>query len=441
MAIDARAPGLTRRAVDDVADAQHEPDWLRERRHAAWDIYEATPDPGRSEEEWRRTDLRWLQWKSLTPTLPEEVVSSVPAAVPAAALAPSVTLLLGAAGARVVEITAEARSAGVVALDLSDAARVQPELVHDRLSTTAVRPDQGKFQALNAALWQGGALVHVPRGVALAQPILIIVCSDAGLRQPHVLVSLGDGGQASVVEWWVDADGSTPALVNGATELFAASGAHLTYTHVQALAPSARSILSQRAIVGRDATFTSTNVTVGGRFHKAKVEASLTEPGASVVMNGAFRLGSRQFVDHHTTQDHLATDGTSDLLFTGVLDGRARSVYAGTIVVEPKAQRTNAYQKNRNLLLHSGTRADSIPRLEIMADDVRCTHGATTSTIEPGELFYLASRGLTDAQAQSLIVEGYFEAVLDRVPDEGVRNVLREVLITPEWADQGAAGI
>ena len=440
MAIDARAPGLTRRAVDDVADAQHEPDWLRERRRAAWDVYEATPDPGRSEEEWRRTDLRWLQWKSLTPTLPEEVVGSLPAAVPAAALAPSVTLLLGAAGARVVEITAEARSAGVVALDLADAARVQPELVHDRLSTTAVRPDQGKFQALNAALWQGGALVHVPRGVTLAQPILIVVCGDAALCQPHVLVSLGDGGQASVVEWWVDADGSTPALVNGATELFAASGAHLTYTHVQALAPSARSILSQRAIVGRDATFTSTNVTVGGRFHKAKVEASLTEPGASVVMNGAFRLGSRQFVDHHTTQDHLATDGTSDLLFTGVLDGRARSVYAGTIVVEPKAQRTNAYQNNRNLLLHSGTRADSIPRLEIMADDVRCTHGATTSTIDPSQLFYLTSRGLTDAQAQSLIVEGYFEAVLDRVPDEGVRNVLREVLITPEWADQGAAG-
>ena len=440
MAIDARAPGLTRRAVDDVADAQHEPDWLRERRRAAWDLYEATPDPGRSEEEWRRTDLRWLQWKSLTPTLPEEVVGSLPAAVPATALAPSVTLLIGAAGARVVEITAEARSAGVVALDLADAARVQPELVHDRLSTAAVRPDQGKFQALNAALWQGGALVHVPRGVTLAQPILIVVCGDAALCQPHVLVSLGDGGQASVVEWWVDADGSTPALVNGATELFAASGAHLTYTHVQALAPSARSILSQRAIVGRDATFTSTNVTVGGRFHKAKVEASLTEPGASVVMNGAFRLGSRQFVDHHTTQDHLATDGTSDLLFTGVLDGRARSVYAGTIVVEPKAQRTNAYQNNRNLLLHSGTRADSIPRLEIMADDVRCTHGATTSTIDPSQLFYLTSRGLTDAQAQSLIVEGYFEAVLDRVPDEGVRNVLREVLITPEWADQGAAG-
>ena len=440
MAIDARAPSLTRRAVDDVADAQHEPDWLRERRRAAWDVYEATPDPGRSEEEWRRTDLRWLQWKSLTPTLPEEVVGSLPAAVPATALAPSVTLLIGAAGARVVEITAEARSAGVVALDLADAARVQPELVHDRLSTAAVRPDQGKFQALNAALWQGGALVHVPRGVTLAQPILIVVCGDAALCQPHVLVSLGDGGQASVVEWWVDADGSTPALVNGATELFAASGAHLTYTHVQALAPSARSILSQRAMVGRDATFTSTNVTVGGRFHKAKVEASLTEPGASVVMNGAFRLGSRQFVDHHTTQDHLATDGTSDLLFTGVLDGRARSVYAGTIVVEPKAQRTNAYQNNRNLLLHSGTRADSIPRLEIMADDVRCTHGATTSTIDPSQLFYLTSRGLTDAQAQSLIVEGYFEAVLDRVPDEGVRNVLREVLITPEWADQGAAG-
>ena len=442
MAIDARAPGLTQRAVDDVASAQHEPDWLRARRHAAWDVYEATPDPGRSEEEWRRTDLRWLRWASLTPTPPEDLVGGVggvPAAVPTAALAPSVTLLIGAAGARVVEISPEARGAGVVALDLADAARTQPDLVHDRLSTTAVPPEQGKFQALNAALWQGGALVHVPRGVALAQPILAIVCSDAALSQPHLLASLGDGAQASVVEWWVDADGSTPALVNGATELFADSGAHLAYTHVQALPPGARSILSQRAMVGRDATLTSTNVTVGGRFHKARVEARLTEPGASAVMNGAFRLGSRQFVDHHTTQDHLATDGTSDLLYAGVLDGRARSVYAGTIIVEPKAQRTNAYQNNRNLLLHSGTRADSIPRLEIMADDVRCTHGATTSTVEPSQLYYLCSRGLTDAQAQSLIVEGYFEAVLDRVPDEGVRDVLREVLTTPGWADRGSA--
>ena len=441
MAIDARAPGLTRRAVDGVADAQQEPDWLRAQRQAAWDVFEATPNPGRTDEEWRRTDLRWLRWESLTPAPPLDGVGRAPSNVPAAALEPSVTLLASAAGARVIDISPEARDTGVVALDLAEAARTQPELVREHLSTTAVTPEQGKFQALNAALWQGGALVHVPRGAVLAQPILVVVCDDAALRLPHLLASLGVGAQAAIVEWWADAETGSPALVNGATELFVESGAHLTYTHVQALSPGTRSVLSQRAIVGRDATFTSTNVTVGGRFHKARVEASLTEPGASVVMNGAFRLGSRQFVDHHTTQGHLATDGTSDLLFAGVLDGSARSVYAGTIVVDPKAQRTNAYQNNRNLLLNSGTRADSIPRLEIMADDVRCTHGATTSTLEPSHLYYLCSRGLTQAQARELIVEGYFEGVLDRVPHDGVRDVLREVLIAPTASNDGATGI
>lgn len=441
MAIDARAPGLTRRSVDDLADAQQEPDWLRAHRRAAWDVYEATPNPERTDEEWRRTDLRWLQWESLTPTPPLDDLDRVPSTVPAAALSPSVTMLVSAGGARVIDVSPEAREAGVVALELAEAARTQPELVRERLSTTAVTPEQGKFQALNAALWQGGALVHVPRGAVLSQPILVVTCDDAALRQPHLLASLGEGAQAAIVEWWADAETDAPALVNGATELFADSGSHLTYTHVQGSSPGTRSILSQRAMVRRDATFTGTNVTVGGRFHKARVEASLTEPGASVVMNGAFRLGSRQFVDHHTTQGHLATDGTSDLLFAGVLDGRARSVYAGTIVVDPKAQRTNAYQNNRNLLLNSGTRADSIPRLEIMADDVRCTHGATTSTLEPSHLYYLCSRGLTEAHARELIVEGYFEAVLDRVPHEGVRDVLRGVLTAPAPTSGGATGI
>ena len=439
MAIDARAPGFTRRSIDDLADAQREPDWLRARRSDAWDVYDATPIPGRSDEEWRRTDLRWLQWESLTSAPSLDEVHSVPATVPAAALEPSVTLVMSAAGAHVVDISAEAQSAGVVALDLAEAARTRPELVRDHLGA-AVTPHHGKFQALNAALWQGGALVHVPRGAVLAQPILVIASGDAALRQPHLLASLGAGAQASIVEWWADTGAGEPALVNGATELFAASGAHLTYAHVQALALDARSVLSQRAVVSRDATLASTNVTVGGRFHKARVEASLVEPGANAVLNGAFRLGSRQFVDHHTTQDHLATDGTSDLLFAGVLDGRARSVYAGTIVVDPAAQRTNAYQNNRNLLLNSGTRADSIPRLEIMADDVRCTHGATTSTLEPSHLYYLCSRGLSHAQARELIVEGYFEGVLDRVPHEGVRDVLREVLTGRAQADQDPAG-
>ncbi len=438
MAIEAHAAALTRDAVDQVSDAQQEPDWLRARRHAAWDVYESTPEPGRSDEEWRRTDLRWLKWNELTPSLPSGIIRDVPASVPLDALAPAAVVLADDGGTRVVEMSTEARDAGLIVMDLATAARDQPDLVRDRLGTIAVTPDQGKFQALNAALWSSGVLVRVPRGVSLAQPITVIVSASADTALPRVLTTAAEGSHANVVEWWAASESGESSLIPSTTEVFADVGANLTYTHVHLLGAGVRSLLAQRAIVGRDATFTSTNIATGGRFHKARVETTITEPGASVIMNGAFRLSGRQFVDHHTLQYHQAPDGASDLLFVGVLDGKARSVYAGTITVEPQAQRTNAYQSNRNLLLQRGTRADSIPRLEIMADDVRCTHGATTSTIEPSQLYYLRSRGLDEAQAQSLIVQGYFEAVLDRVPHEGTRDVLRHALTAPPPGEDNA---
>ena len=166
-------------------------------------------------------------------------------------------------------------------------------------------------------------------------------------------------------------------------------------------------------------------MTLGGRFHKGAISATLTGPGANVRLNGMAFLDGQQFADHHTLQDHRTTDAASDLLYVNVLDGTARSVYAGTIMVQQHAQRSNAYQQNRNLMLQRGPRADSIPRLEIMADDVRCTHGSTTSTIDPMHLYYLGSRGLGLDQARSLIVDGTFEPVLDRIPNATVRSAVR----------------
>jgi len=428
MVVDAQMTRLSREAVDAIVSAQKEPDWLRARRHEAWQIYESMPEPRQTDEEWRRTDLRWLNWDSLARPLPTTTTANdLPSSVPVTALNPSIVILTNGTSTHVAHVSPEARATPVVVMDLAEAARERPDSVRELLGTKAVTADRGKFQALNAAFWSGGVFVHIPHGATLAQPILVIGCGASGTAQPRSLVTLDDSAQATVVEWW--AHEASSKIVNGTTEIFVGTGASLTYAHVTGSAPTTRSVISQRALVGRDATLTTTNVTTGGEFHKAAIGTAITEPGADVVMNGAYRISGSCFVDHHTTQEHQATDGKSDLLYSGVLDGNARSVYAGTIAVAPEAQRSNAYQKNRNLLLHSGTRADSIPRLEIMADDVRCTHGATTSTLDQDHLYYLRSRGLTTAQAQSMIVEGYFESVLERVPHSGVRDVLRDLLL------------
>lgn len=438
MAIEARVDRLTRDALNQVSDAQREPDWLRERREAAWDVYESTPEPSRSDEEWRRTDLRWLKWDGLTPSLPTGARGDVPTSVPLDALSPSAIVLVDNAGTHIVKVSVEARDAGLIVMDLATAARDHPDLIREQLGTSAVTPDQGKIQALNTAIWTAGVFVHAPRGTAIKQPVLLIENRSVPMSQPRVLVTAAEGSGANVIEWWTVPNTGMTSLRSSATELFADTGSTLTYTHVHATPGNLRSLHTQQAIVGRDATFTSTNVTTGGQFHKATVGTTIIESGADVTMNSAYHLSGRQFVDHHTLQHHQAPDGASNLLFAGVLEDTAHSVYAGTIMVDPPAQRTNAYQNNRNLLFQHSTRADSIPRLEIMADDVRCTHGATTSTIDPTQLYYLSSRGLTDADARSLIVEGYFEAVLCRVPHEDVRDVLRGILSASPMGEDSA---
>ena len=439
MVIEDSATTLSEADVERVSDAQREPTWLRRRRLDAWQVYRDTAPPTDRDEEWRRTDLRWVHWDALEIGA-DEVAPARPAApVPVEALQPSVVIAQADGGSAVVHLSDEARAAGVVAGGLTDLARDQPDFLQDYLGTRAVTPDLGKFQALNAALWAGGAFVYVPAGVELPNPVLYAVEAAAPTVLPRLLVRLDEGASASVVEWWASPQESAPGFANGVAELFVGEGARLAYTHVQAWGAGTHSILSQRAMLGRDASLTTTNVTLGALFHKARVDTMIEGPGATVLMNGLYYLTGQQFVDHHTLQDHNATDSLSDLLFVGALDGTSRSVYSGTIIVERQAQRSNAYQRNRNLMLRSGPRADSIPRLEIMADDVRCTHGATTSTLDPMHLFYLSSRGLPTAQAEALIVDGIFEPVLERVADATVRDVLRTALQAKLAATRAAA--
>ncbi len=409
--------------IADLSNSRGEPGWLRERRAAAWHVYESTPVPTWSDEEWRRTDTSWVDWAGAVPATNgvEPAKLALPVEVPGA----SVLLRQRGSMVEVLYTSPEAQDAGVTVVSLAAAADTDGAAVADRLGTELAPPSAGKLQAMNAALWSGGAFVRVPDGAELTAPIVIVIDAADQPIFPRTLVSTGAGSSADVLEWWRSSQAATPGFANGCVELFVGAGSKLSYTHVQAWGSHAGSFLTQYASVARDAELATTNVTLGGRFHKGAIAATLTGPGANVRLNGVAYLDGSQFADHHTLQDHRTTDAASDLLYVNVLDGSARSVYAGTIMVQPHAQRSNAYQQNRNLMLQRGPRADSIPRLEIMADDVRCTHGSTTSTIDPMHLYYLGSRGLGIEQARSLIVDGTFEPVLDRIPDPTVRSAVR----------------
>lgn len=413
----------TPNALADLSAARGEPAWLRERRASAWRAYEALPAPAWSDEEWRRTDTSWVDWAGMAPAANGAVSArlALPDEIPSA----SVLLRQRGTTVEVLYTSSEARRAGVTVASLSAAAAMDPATVADHLGTELATPTAGKLEALNGALWAGGTFVRLPAGTALTGPIVIVVDAAEAPTFPRTLVTAGAGSSADVLEWWRSSPEASPGFANGCVELFAGAGAKLSYTHVQTWDTETGGFLSQHARVGRDAELTTTNVTLGGRFHKGAISATLTGPGANVRLNGLAYLDGGQFADHHTLQDHRTTDAASDLLYVNVLEGTARSVYAGTIMVQPHAQRSNAYQQNRNLMLQRGPRADSIPRLEIMADDVRCTHGSTTSTIDPLHMYYLGSRGLDRDQARSLIVDGTFEPVLDRIPSDTVRTAVR----------------
>ena len=409
--------------IADLSASHGEPAWLRERRTTAWKVYETTPAPAWSDEEWRRTDTSWVDWDGAAPAIngADPTKLALPEGIPSA----SVLLRQRGTTVDVLYTSQEAQAAGVTVTGLVAAAGTDATTVADHLGTELAPPSAGKLQAMNAALWTGGAFVRVPAGSELTAPIVIVVDAADEPIYPRTLVSAGVGSSADVLEWWRSSQAPTPGFANGCVELFIGANAKLSYTHVQAWDGDAGGFLSQHARVARDAELATTNVTLGGRFHKGSISATLTGPGANVRLNGLAYLDEAQFADHHTLQDHRTTDAASDLLYVNVLDGSARSVYAGTIMVQPHAQRSNAYQQNRNLMLQRGPRADSIPRLEIMADDVRCTHGSTTSTIDPMHMYYLGSRGLDRDQSRSLIVDGTFEPVLDRIPSDAVRTAVR----------------
>ena len=417
-----------RRAVVEAA-AQQDVAWLGELRVKAWEAYEAMPLPTTRSEEWRYTDPRLLLWDKVG--APPAAPGGVPAEAGAILTGKEAvgTVVQYATGGAIVELDETARAKGVILADLATAAIEHEDLVRPYLAERALTPGAGKFAALNAALWRGGIFLHVPRGVRLERPIRVVRFIDApGAYQPRTVIVAGDGAHFGFVEELASPDIDVPVFVNGAVEIHAGPSADLQYVQLQQWGRGVRALSTVRTVAQRDSSLDTLVVNLGATVARVDLAASLEGPGARSDMLGLYFGRGDQHFDHQTRQDHRVAHAGSDLLYKGALTDRSNSIFRGLIKVWPKAQRTDAYQTNRNLLLSRQAQATSLPNLEIEADDVRCSHAATVGHLDDEELFYIMSRGIPRREAERLVVFGFFGEVLDRLPLPGVVRELRAAI-------------
>ncbi len=287
-----------------------------------------------------------------------------------------------------------------------------------------------KFAAHNAAMWQNGLLVVVPKGVELDKPLYVRITSSANEAALfwRLLVIADPGARFTLVEEVVSPEPELHAYTNEAAELFVGEGAKLEYVSLQNLSRETWHFASHHARVERDAELDWVAGGFGSKKGKVRIQNDLAGQGATSRVTGAYFTDGDQHLDYDTFQEHIAPNTTSDFAFKGALRDHSTAVWRGMIRVEPDAQKTNAYQENRNLMLSPTTHAVPIPGLEILANDVRCTHGATVGRVDRDQLFYLMARGLSRGEAERLIVRGFFEDVLARVELEPVREALAAAL-------------
>ena len=371
--------------------------------------YEALPLPDTRQESWRFTDLRGFD--------PDSFAAVSEAAPPASGT------MLDLETAALAVVTAD----GIEIEGAPEGIRFEPlGDDHERLGEL-VGWDE-KFAAHNAAMWEDGLLVHVPKDVEIEQPLYVRIVNGGGSLFWRLLVVAEEGARFSLIEEYVSTSPEVEAYSNAAVELFVEQGAKLEYVSLQNLSRETWHFASHHARVGRDAELDWVAGGFGSKKGKVRIQNDLAGPGATSRVTGAYFSDGTQHLDYDTFQEHIAPSTTSDFAFKGALRDESTCVWRGMIRVERDAQKTNAYQENRNLLLSERAHADAIPGLEILANDVRCTHAATIGQVDREELFYLMSRGLSRAEAERLIVRGFFSEILDRIELEPVREALGAAL-------------
>lgn len=426
------AGGYSEATVRALSAVHNEPDWMLEFRLAAWRQFESMPWPKATDEPWRRTRLTGFNLKNFQPyaTSSGRVERSALSELIQHELTEmdsSASMVFEDGAVRYSQSNVDTGSCGIIFTDLQTAVHEHPELVRKYFMTNAVKPDHNKFTALHAAMWDTGTFIYVPANARCILPLQVIINqTSAGVGSyHHTLLVTETGAEITLVD---DLLGAAKGLQVGVVELVIGDSSVVRYLNLQDLDHSAWNFLTGRAVLGRDADLRWIQVSWGSRLTKAFLDVDLLQPGGHAELLGIYFPTGDQHIDHQTLQIHRAPHCFSDLLFNGALKDKARSVYMGVIKVFPDAQKTDAYQRNGNLILDPHARADSIPGLEIEADDVRCTHGATAAQVEEEYVFYLMARGLSRPQAERMIVQGFFQAVLDRVPVESVVHKLERVI-------------
>ena len=423
---------FTRDQVEILSTQRDEPEWLRERRRRGHDEWSNTPMPTGREEEWRYTDIgKILKLESLQLAEERRPVAEV------GGLPEGLQALIDEAGessARLVQVDAsvvyrefsqELAAQGVIFTSLEQAVREHGELVQRYLGA-ALGEDAGKFAALNDALWSGGSFLYVPKDVRVQIPVRSFrwLTGEGGSIQGRTLIVAEAFSEVAVVDELGSRDFDAQTFANGAAEIFAGEGAKVTYVSLQRWGRGVVHLTTDRLIAERDSKITTLYTTLGSDVTRAEVKCRLKGPGAHVDMLGLYLAEGTQHFDHETLQDHIAPHASSNLLFKGALNDSSRSIFRGLIRVHKGAQRTDSYQTNRNLILSGKARADSLPNLEIAADDVRCSHAATVGQLDEEEIFYLLSRGIPKVEAIRLVIFGFFGEVLSQLELDGVRKEL-----------------
>jgi Fe-S cluster assembly protein SufD len=380
------------------------------------DRYEALPLPTTADEHWRFTDLKGFDPAAFGQN------GRVRGQTPAVAV-PDVAMLDIEAGG-----VATVSEHGIEISHAPDGVTFEPLDEHERLG--ALVGAHEKFAAHNAASWEHGLLVRVGRGVRLEQPLYVRISNsiDDGSLFWRLLVICEPESSAVLIEEYTSASPELAGYSNAVAEIFVEQAARLEYVSLQNLSRETWHFASHRARVERDAELDWIAGGFGSKKGKVWIENDLSGEGATSRVTGAYFADRTQHLDYDTYQLHSAPNTTSDFAFKGALRDRATAVWRGMIHVEPEAQKTNAYQENRNLMLSPTTHAVPIPGLEILANDVRCTHGATVGQVDRDQLFYLMARGLSRAEAERLIVRGFFTDVLDRIDLDPVREALEQTL-------------
>ncbi|MCA9235985.1 MAG: Fe-S cluster assembly protein SufD [Planctomycetales bacterium] len=417
--------GFTRESFEAFLAQRDEPGWLCDLRRSAWEQFESLPMPARSDEEWMRTDIRLFRLDRFS--TPGE--ASATGKLPTALLRAGVELSGRASSlnSQPVEtsLSDELAAKGVLFGSLDELVGEHGDLLRPFVERRVIDPGYDKFSALHSALWAGGSVLYVPKGVRVERPLhALSAMTDGGVDFSKTLVILEQGAEATLLSELASTGVDDGGFHCGMIELIVEPEARLRYVNLQNWGSGVWHFAHQKAHVARGANLQWTIGALGARLAKVNQHVALTGQDAEAQVNGVMFTHGKQHLSYNTHQHHQAPYCRSDLLYKAALQDHSRTVWRGMIKVDEAAQRTDAYQRNDNLMLSRVARADSIPGLEIEADDVRCTHGSTAGRVDDDQVFYAMTRGYTRTEAVRMIVAGFFQQVFDRIAIESVREAL-----------------